>query len=104
MSSPLSHALANVMKRAAVIMVAMAYAHRAPSPLHLFGVSLSVFGALIYQQLHNCSSSGAAERDAERKEKERSVQDVVPLLPYDDPGPRASSGGGSGGGGVPVRV
>jgi len=51
MASPLSHALANVMKRAAVISMAFVYAQRPVTPLHLFGVALSVFGTLLYQQL-----------------------------------------------------
>lgn len=51
MASPLSHALANVMKRAAVITMAFVYAQRPVTPLHLFGVALSVFGTLLYQQL-----------------------------------------------------
>ena len=51
MTSPLSHALANVMKRAAVISMAFIYAQRPVTPLHLFGVALSVFGTLLYQQL-----------------------------------------------------
>jgi len=50
MASPLSHALANVMKRAAVITMAFVYAQRPVTPLHLFGVALSVFGTLLYQQ------------------------------------------------------
>ena len=49
MSSPLSHALANVMKRASVITFAMVYQARPVTALHLCGVSLSVFGALGYQ-------------------------------------------------------
>ena len=54
MTSPLSHALANVMKRAAVISMAFIYAQRPVTPLHLFGVALSVFGTLLYQQLDSC--------------------------------------------------
>ena len=51
MSSPLSHALANVMKRATVITAAMVYAARPVTPLHVCGVALSVFGALGYQHI-----------------------------------------------------
>ena len=51
MSSPLSYALAQVMKRATVITVAMAYAARPVTPLHVCGVALSLVGALGYQQV-----------------------------------------------------
>ena len=44
-------ALANVMKRAVVITVAIVYAARPVSPLHMFGVALSVFGTILYQKL-----------------------------------------------------
>ena len=54
MSSPLSHALANVMKRAAVIGMAFVYAARPVTPLHVCGVGLSVFGTLVYRQLDHC--------------------------------------------------
>merc|ERR1712060_775475 len=54
MASPLSHALANVMKRAAIITVAILYSGRTVSPLHLGGVALSIFGSLAYQQAANC--------------------------------------------------
>ena len=59
MTSPLSHALANVMKRAAVISMAFIYAQRPVTPLHLFGVALSVFGTLLYQQLDSCRPAPA---------------------------------------------
>ena len=103
MSSPLSHALANVMKRAAVITVAMAYAHRAPSPLHLFGVSLSVFGALLYQQLHKCTT-GAADGDAASGGAGPKSHDheLMPLQPH--PGARGSGSPGSGGAGAALHV
>lgn len=51
MRTPLSYALANVMKRATVIMIAMAYAAKPVTPLHLCGVTLSLVGALGYQQV-----------------------------------------------------
>jgi len=54
MSSPLSHALANVMKRAAVISMAFVVANRPVTPLHLCGVGMSVFGTLVYRQLDHC--------------------------------------------------
>ena len=57
MASPLSHALANVMKRATVITLAMIYAAKPVTALHVIGVSLSCFGALIYQQLDQCAPS-----------------------------------------------
>jgi len=50
MVSPLSYALANVMKRATVITFAMAYAARPVTPEHLCGVGLSLIGAVGYQQ------------------------------------------------------
>lgn len=56
LASPLSHALANVMKRAAVISAAMLYAARPVTPTHAFGIALSVFGTLIYQRLQQLSS------------------------------------------------
>lgn len=49
-STPLSHALANVLKRAVVVMLAMAHAQMPVTPLHLCGAVLSIFGALAYQQ------------------------------------------------------
>jgi solute carrier family 35 protein E1 len=49
MSSPLSHALANVMKRFTVITIATLYQARPVTALHLLGMALSVFGALGYQ-------------------------------------------------------
>lgn len=49
-STPLSHALANVLKRAVVVMLAMAHAQMPVTPLHLCGAALSIFGALAYQQ------------------------------------------------------
>jgi len=63
MSSPLSHALANVMKRAVVITAAIIYAARPVSPLHMFGVGLSVFGAIIYQKFDEAktTSRGSCE-------------------------------------------
>ena len=61
MSSPLSHALANVMKRASVITFAMIYQARPVTALHLCGVSLSVFGALAYQQLDACVPGARAQ-------------------------------------------
>ena len=51
MNTPLSYALANVMKRATVITMAMAYAARPVTPLHLCGVALSLTGALGYHQV-----------------------------------------------------
>ena len=51
MSSPLSHAVANVMKRASVITAAMVYQAKPVTPLHVCGVALSVFGAVGYQHL-----------------------------------------------------
>ena len=62
MSSPLSHSLANVMKRAAVITVAMLLAQKPVTLLHLFGVGLSVFGAFVYQQLAAWRRSASYER------------------------------------------
>jgi len=50
LATPLSHALANVLKRAVVVMIAMAHAQMPVTPLHLCGAALSVFGALAYQQ------------------------------------------------------
>ncbi|KAL1528565.1 hypothetical protein AB1Y20_009906 [Prymnesium parvum] len=64
MHSPLSHALANVMKRAVVITAAMIYAARPVSPLHTFGVVLSVFGTMIYQKLDE-AGRGASRCDYE---------------------------------------
>mmetsp|Transcript_28190 Transcript_28190/g.86146 ORF Transcript_28190/g.86146 Transcript_28190/m.86146 type:complete len:369 (+) Transcript_28190:44-1150(+) len=55
-STPLSHALANVMKRAFVVIIAMAHAQMPVTPLHLCGAILSIFGALIYQQAVRCST------------------------------------------------
>jgi drug/metabolite transporter (DMT)-like permease len=49
-STPLSHALANVLKRAVVVMLAMAHAQMPVTPLHMCGAVLSIFGALAYQQ------------------------------------------------------
>jgi len=49
MSSPLSHALANVLKRAAVISMAVIYTRRPLTPLHVLGISLSIFGATLYR-------------------------------------------------------
>ena len=72
MVSPLSHALANVMKRAAVITIAMLYARRPVTPMHLFGCLLSVFGSFIYQQ--------AASWFGERQRREASYE----LLPLTD--------------------
>lgn len=62
LSSPLSYALANVMKRAAVITVAMLLAQKPVTLLHLFGVGLSVFGAFVYQQLAAWRRSASYER------------------------------------------
>lgn len=53
METPLSHALANVMKRATVITAAMVYQARPVTPLHVCGVALSVFGAVGYQHLED---------------------------------------------------
>ena len=50
MASPLSYALANVMKRVVVITMAFIYAQRPVTPLHLCGVAMSVFGTLVYRQ------------------------------------------------------
>ena len=58
MSSPLSHALANVMKRATVITAAMVYQAKPVTPLHVCGVALSVFGAVGYQHTEMCESGG----------------------------------------------
>lgn len=49
MSSPLSHALANVLKRAAVISMAVIYTRRPLTPLHVLGISLSISGATLYR-------------------------------------------------------
>ena len=51
MASPLSYSLANVMKRATVITMAMAYNARPVAPLHLVGVALSLLGTFIYSQV-----------------------------------------------------
>ena len=61
MSSPLSHALANVMKRATVITAAMVYQAKPVTPLHVCGVALSVFGAVGYQ----CDPSAPSAADDE---------------------------------------
>jgi len=60
MESPLSHALANVLKRAAVITIAMTYTGRPVTPLHIFGVALSVFGAFFYQQASRCGKEASS--------------------------------------------
>ncbi|EOD09558.1 hypothetical protein EMIHUDRAFT_461783 [Emiliania huxleyi CCMP1516] len=49
MDTPLSHALANVLKRAVVA-----------TPLHVFGAALSIFGALAYQQVVSLGGRWAA--------------------------------------------
>jgi solute carrier family 35 protein E1 len=57
MASPLSHAIANVMKRAVVITIAMLFARRPVTPLHACGCALSVFGSFIYQQATRCAAA-----------------------------------------------
>ena len=52
MASPLSYALAQVMKRATVITVAMAYTWKPVTLLHGSGIALSLAGALCYQYAH----------------------------------------------------
>ena len=52
MASPLSYSLAQVMKRATVITVAMAYTWKPVTLLHGSGIALSLAGALGYQYAH----------------------------------------------------
>ena len=63
MSSPLSHAIANVMKRFTVISLALVYARKPVTSLHLCGIALSVFGALGYQH-DTCAGVGGSDRVA----------------------------------------
>jgi len=60
MDTPLSHALANVLKRAVVVVIAMAHAGTGATPLHVFGAALSIFGALAYQQVVSLGGRWAA--------------------------------------------
>jgi hypothetical protein len=85
MSSPLSHALANVIKRATVITAAMIYQARPVTPLHLCGVALSVFGACGYQSRGLC---GDAEH-GELSDGDASASGSYELVPLTQP----SSGG-----------
>lgn len=78
MSSPLSHALANVMKRATVITAAMVYQARPVTPLHMCGVALSVFGAVGYQHRDVCYA-GARARPADADCS--APYELVPLQP-----------------------
>ena len=92
MSSPLSHAVANVMKRASVITAAMVYQAKPVTPLHVCGVALSVFGAVGYQHLDMCDSSLAADASGTSAPYE-----LVPLQPNGGGGARrgaACKGGG----------
>ena len=76
MSSPLSHALANVMKRATVITAAMAYQAKPVTPLHVCGVALAVFGAVGYQHTDQCSAGRRAQvSDSDRSQ----TYELVPL-------------------------
>ena len=88
MSSPLSHAVANVMKRASVITAAMVYQAKPVTPLHVCGVALSVFGAVGYQHLDMCDSSSGTSVPYE----------LVPLQPN---GCAAARGAACKGGGLP---
>ena len=102
MTSPLSHALANVMKRVTVITVAMVYTARPVTALHLCGISLSVFGALFYQQLDVwmphafAREEGAADVKAPGR-LSQADEELEPLRPV-----RSGSGrgGDAAGGGV----
>jgi hypothetical protein len=76
MSSPLSYALATVMKRCTVISLAMLYAARPITPLHFFGITLSIVGALSYQHL-GAICPGADARDA--------TQHTYQLVPVNAP-------------------
>lgn len=98
MTSPLSHALANVMKRATVITCAMLYAYKPVSPLHVAGVALSVLGTLSYHQLDSCSARAASEAS------DRPASAAYALLPQRAPSAGkggASASGGQGAGGAP---
>lgn len=86
MSTPLSHAIANVMKRATVITFAMLYQAKPVTPLHICGVALSVFGALGYQNLHLCAGAaaggslgGAHVRSTSDETDATSAHELVPL-------------------------
>ena len=92
MSSPLSHALANVMKRATVITCAMIYQAKPVTPLHVCGVALSVFGALGYQHLDKCDKSNVLSLG-----DERSAYELVPLR---EGGMKDGGGGGGRGEGA----
>lgn len=91
MSSPLSHALANVMKRATVITAAMVYQARPVTALHVCGVALSVFGAVGYQHLDLCDSGAkAGARGGAPSGDER--YEHVPLARRDSDGHKAHGG------------
>jgi len=47
------------MKRAVVITTAMIYTAKPVTPLHIFGVLLSVFGTILYQKLNDRMSAYA---------------------------------------------
>jgi solute carrier family 35 protein E1 len=79
MSTPLSHAIANVMKRATVITFAMIYQARPVTPLHLCGVALSVFGALGYQHLHLYTSAAGGGGGGRVDREPSSAHELVPL-------------------------
>jgi hypothetical protein len=65
MASPLSYALAQVMKRATVITVAMAYTWKPVTLLHGSGIALSLAGALCYQYAHVLYQSERGGRAAD---------------------------------------
>lgn len=79
MTSPLSHALANVMKRACVITIAMFVVSRPVTPLHAFGVALSVFGTIVYQQVDNCVSTSQDKCNFTKGEGLASDYELLPL-------------------------
>ena len=81
MSTPLSHAIANVMKRAAVISVALLYDARPVSPLHAFGVALSILGTLLYQQLLSAKRERSAARPLLCRALATSLALARPLTP-----------------------
>ena len=88
MASPISYSLANVMKRATVITIAMTYAAKPVTALHLCGISLSVIGAFGYQQVGlHCPAEAAADSGASG-----GAALSYELLPLQDPRSPAKDG------------
>merc|ERR1711871_1385464 len=67
------------MKRACVITIAMFVASRPVTPMHAFGVALSVFGTIVYQQVDNCVSTSQDKRNFTKGEGLASDYELLPL-------------------------